>query len=380
MKRDYVKYAILQLILALSIGCSSVSNDYKLINPKNFECLHNGKQISLHTLRNTNGLTMQITNYGARVVSLWVPDRNGKFDDIVLGYDNIEQYIENPGERFLGAAIGRFANRIANGKFTLLDSTYVLPQNNNGQTLHGGEFGLDRVVWYTKYFSENRIQFTYFSVDGEEGFPGNLSIDMTYELTDDNAFIVTYSATTDKATPVNLTHHSFFNLKGEGGGTINNHILKINADYYLPINTFLIPLGYTEEVANSPFDFRTPKCIEADINAKHVQLINAKGYDHNFVLRRESYSELEMAATIYEPLSGREMQVWTSEPGLQFYGGNFFDGKAKGKNSHTHNYREAFALETQRFPDAPNQIAFPSTILNPGDTYTHICKYKFLTK
>ena len=351
-----------------------------LVNEADFNTTVDGKPIDLYTLSNSNGLTMQVTNFGCRVVTLFTPDRLGNMDDIVLGYENIDRYVHNKGERFLGATIGRYGNRIAAGKFTLDGKDYQLSTFNNGQCLHGGDKGFDMVVWNVDSVAKDYILFSYLSKDMEEGFPGNLSVRMSYQLTADNEFRIEYSATTDKATPVNLTHHSFFNLKGEGNGTVNTHELYIAADRYTPVDSVLIPIGELADVTGTPFDFRKPLAIGSRLDEKNEQLDNCRGYDHNFVLSRTSSSDLELAATVYEPSNGRYMEVWTTEPGLQFYGGNFFNGETLGKSGKPYKYREAFALETQHFPDSPNQEGFPSTILHPGETYRHVCVYKFDVK
>lgn len=368
------------LFLSLFSACTEKEQQLSLVNEADFKTTIDGNQVDLYTLSNGQGMTLQVTNFGCRVVTLFVPDRNGKMDDIVLGYENINRYVHNEGERFLGAAIGRYGNRIAAGKFTLGGKEYQLSTYNNGQCLHGGDKGFDMVVWNVDSVAKDYILFSYLSKDMEEGFPGNLSVKMSYKLTNDNEFCIEYSATTDKATPVNLTHHSFFNLKGEGNGTINTHELCIAADKYTPVDSVLIPTGELADVSGTPFDFRTPTQIGARLNENNQQLDNCKGYDHNFVLNRKTASDLEFAASVYEPSNGRYMEVWTTEPGIQFYGGNFFNGKTLGKSGKPYRYRESFALETQHFPDSPNQKGFPSTVLEPGETYKHKCVYKFGVK
>lgn len=363
----------------LSISCIE-KQPLRLVEESNFKTTIDDKPVDLYTLSNDKGMTLQVTNYGCRVVSLFTPDRHGTMADIVLGYENIDRYIHNEGERFLGAAIGRYGNRIAAGRFTLEGKEYQLSTFNNGQCLHGGDKGFDRVVWDVDSVARDYIRFHYFSKDMEEGFPGNLSVQMSYQLTNDNEFRIEYSATTDKATPVNLTHHSFFNLKGEGNGTINSHELCIAADKYTPVDSALIPFGVVVDVAGTPFDFRTPVSIGLRLGESNEQLSNCKGYDHNFVISRKTPHDLEFAASVYEPSNGRYMEVWTTEPGIQFYGGNFFNGQTLGKSGKPYKYREAFALETQHFPDSPNQKNFPSTILKPGDVYRHICVYKLGVK
>lgn len=376
-----MKYTFLLPIMALLLSCSNQKKEeLSLLDKKAFEKELDGKQISLYTLESGNGLTIQVTNFGLRVVSIWAPDKNGAYADVAVGYENIDKYINNTGERFMGPIVGRYANRIAKGKFTIDGQEYNLPINNNGQTLHGGLKGLDMVVWNVDSISNNSIHFSYLSKDGEEGFPGNLKIYVNYILTSDNEFKITYSATTDKPTFVNLSNHSFFNLKGEAGGTITDNLLTIYAGKTTPIDSVLIPTGEISSVDNTPFDFRKPTAIGDRISVDNIQLKNGLGYDHNWVLDRKTENEVELAAELYEPNSGRLLQVYTDQPGLQFYSGNFFDGETNGKFGKPIAYREAIALETQKFPDSPNQPNFPSTRLEPGQTYTHTCIYKFSAK
>lgn len=349
-----------------------------MIRKECFDGVEDGKRIALYTLCGKNGLQLSATNFGARVVELLAPDRDGNCRDVVLGYGSIAQYVHNRGERFLGAVCGRFANRIADGRFRIGDREYQLPRNNNGQTLHGGLKGLDSVVWEVISASKERIVFRYVSEDGEEGFPGRLSIDMCYEVTEANEFKITYRAVTDRPTYVNLTHHSFFNLRGEGQGSINGHVLQIYGSRYIPVDSRLIPEGELAPVAGTPMDFRTPTAIGSRLDQAFGQLEIAGGYDHCWVLDKQKHGEPELAATVWEPESGRRMDVLTDQPGIQFYGGNFFDGKTASKDGRScYEYRGAFALETQHFPDAPNHPAFPSTLLMPGDVYTHCCIYRF---
>ena len=367
------------LASCLAVFSCTHKSEVQLIDAAAFEGEVDGKQVALYTLQEA-GITMQVTNFGARVVSLWTPDKAGNQEDIVLGYNNLDNYVNNPGERFLGAVVGPYANRIAKGTYTIGDQTYNFPQNNNGQTLHGGLKGLDMVVWDVDTVTTNSIVLSYLHPDGQDGMPGNLKIQMTYTLTPENEFRVDYIAQTDKATHVNISHHSFFNLKGEGNGTINDHVLYINASKTTPVDSVLIPTGEIVSVEGTPFDFREPKTIGQDLEVEHDQLKNGAGYDHNWVLDRTTESELEMAASVWEPVSGRYMEVWTDQPALQFYGGNFFDGKTTGKYGRALNYRESIALETQKYPDTPNHTHFPSTLLNPGENYTHVCVYRFGTK
>ena len=365
-------------VTAMAMAACSHRSDVKLFPVSDFQTVVDGKEVSIYTLKNAD-LTMQVTNFGARVVSLWTPDRDGNYEDVVLGYNNIESYVNNTGERFLGAVVGPYANRIAGGTYSIDGEVYNFPQNNNGQTLHGGLKGLDMVVWDVKDVNDTSIVLNYLHADGQDGHPGNLDIEMIYTLTKDNEFKVEYLAGTDKATHVNISHHSFFNLKGEGNGTINDHVLFINASHTTPVNSVLIPSGEVADVTGTPFDFRKPKTIGQDLEVEDEQLANGAGYDHNWVLDRETENELELAAGVYETESGRYMEVWTDQPALQFYGGNFFDGTSYGKYGKTLNYRESIALETQKYPDTPNHSNFPSTLLQPGDVYTHVCVYRFKT-
>ncbi len=365
-------------LLALTVCCEKKCG-VELLPAENFQSEVDGKKTDLYTI--TNGdITMQVTNFGARVVSLWAPDREGNMADIVLGYENIDRYVNNTGERFLGAVVGRVANRIGGGKFTLNGVEYNTPQNNNGQTLHGGEKGVDMVVWDVVEVKPDAIVLHYLATDGEDGFPANLDITMTYTLTANNEFRVDYKATTDAPTVVNLSHHSFFNLKGEAGGTITDHILMLKADKITPVDEFLIPTGEFMSVEGTPFDFREPTAIGERIDADNEQLRNGKGYDLNWVLEREDNGEVMNVATLYEPQSGRAMDVLTDQVGIQFYSGNFFDGTYDGKYGEPLRFRESVALETQKFPDAPNQPSFPSVVLNPEEEYTQVCIYRFYTK
>ena len=369
---------------ALMVGCggnnlSEQEQGLNLMKSENFEGEVDGKKVGLFTL--TNGtITMQVTNFGGRVVSLWTPDREGNMADIVLGYESLDRYVNNAGERFLGAPVGRVANRIGAGKFTLDGKEYNTPLNNNGQTLHGGLKGIDMVVWDVKYVADNAITLHLLSEDGSDGFPGNLDIEMTYTLTDENEFEVTYHAKTDKKTIVNLSHHSFFNLKGEAGGTITDHVLTIKSDYVTPTDANLIPTGELMPVEGTPFDFREPHVIGERIDADNEQLINGKGYDINWVIAREDNGQVETVATLYEPSTGRCMDVASDQVALQFYSGNFFDGSTNGKYGKPLSFRESVALETQKHPDAINHDGFPSIVLNPDEVYTHVCIYKFYTK
>lgn len=374
-----MKRIFIVCIAVVSVIACEVHSGPALFQKEDFKTVIDGDEVSLYTLRN-NELTMQVTNFGARVVALWTPDRKGNMEDIVLGYDNIHDYIDNPGERFLGAVVGPYANRIAGGTYAIGEEVYEFPKNNNGQTLHGGDKGLDLVVWDVKEVTDSSIALSYMHADGQEGMPGNIEILMTYALTSGNEFRVDYSARTDKAVHVNISHHSFFNLKGEGNGTVNDHVLMINASAITPVNEVLIPTGEIMAVEGTPFDFRVPKEIGRDLETDDLQLKNGAGYDHNWILDRLSETGVELAASVYEPVSGRFMEVWTDQPAMQFYGGNFFDGSSEGKYGRALKYRESLALETQKYPDTPNHDSFPSTLLVPGEEYVHTCIYRFSVK
>ncbi len=364
---------------AMFAGCAAEKTDVQLIPAADFETEVDGKPVSLYTLKNGD-LVMQVTNFGARVVSLWVPDRDGNYEDVELGYDNIQSYVDNPGERFLGAVVGPYANRIAGGKFILDGKEYDLPKNDNGQTLHGGMKGVDMVVWDVKSVNDSSILFNYIHPDGQDGFPGNVDIDMTYTLTSGNEFKIEYTAVTDAPTYFNISHHSFFNLKGVGNGTVLDNVMVINASHTTPVDGHLIPTGEIADVTGTPFDFREPHVIGERIGADNEQLKNARGYDHNWILDRKADGDIEFAASVYEPASGRFMEVFTDQPAMQFYSGNFFDGSVAGKYGKPMRYRESLALETQKYPDSPNHPDFPSTRLDPGQVYTHTCIYRFSVK
>lgn len=340
-----------------------------------FQDTIDGKRTDLYILKNSNGMTAAVTNFGGRLVSLLVPDKGGNMTDVVVGFGSVQAYI-NSTEAYFGATIGRFGNRIANGRFTLDGKEYTLFANNGPNTLHGGKKGFGDVVWDATQPNDTSLQLHYIAKDMEEGFPGNLDVTVTYTLTNNNELKLDYKATTDKKTVVNLTNHAFFNLNGEGSGTINSHILQINADQYTPVDSTLIPLGQHQPVAGTPFDFRQPVAIGARVDADNEQLKFGKGYDHNFVLNK-SGKGMTHAATITGDKTGIVMQVYTKEPGLQFYGGNFMQSQNKFKSGAKDDHRTAFCLETQHFPDSPNQPNFPSTVLSPGQTYQTSSVYQF---
>jgi aldose 1-epimerase len=338
-----------------------------------------GKQIFTYLLKNKNGIEARLTNYGATLVSLRVPDRSGKFDDIVLGYDDVNGYAH--GKSYFGATVGRYGNRIANAKFSLHGVTYSLAKNNGENSLHGGTKGFNKVVWSAKDVSANgvsAVQFTYVSNDGEEGFPGTLTAKVVYTLTDANELRLDYDVTTDKDTVQNLTHHSYFNLAGVDHDILG-HELRLNADRYTPVDDTLIPTGELANVQGTPFDFRTPAAIGARINQSNEQLRRGKGYDHNWVLNGKS-GTMRLAAQVVEPASGRAMDVNTTEPGVQFYSGNFLDGSEHGKGGKAYAVRTGFCLETQHFPDSPNHPDFPTTRLKAGQHYRSTTIYKFSVK
>lgn len=338
--------------------------------------------IQLYTLTNQSGVQVKVTNFGAIITSIVVPDRDGKMGDIALGYHHVENYINAVDKPYFGAIVGRYGNRIAKGEFTLDGETYSLAVNNSPNHLHGGVIGFDKVVWNAKAIHGQGwqgVELKYLAKDKEEGYPGNLSITVTYKLDDSNQLAVDYHATTDKATPVNLTQHTYFNLKGEGNGTILDHELMLNASRYTPVDSTLIPTGEIAAVTGTPFDFTVAKAIGRDIGKKDQQLEYGLGYDHNFVLDRDDEG-LTHAATVHEPSSGRVMEIHTTEPGIQFYCGNFLDGRLKGKSGKPYVHRGGFCLETQHYPDSPNQDQFPSTILRPDGVYKTTTVFKFSTK
>jgi aldose 1-epimerase len=338
--------------------------------------MREGRPITLFTLTNAHGLEVKAMTYGAIITSIRVPDRKGQIADIVLGHETPDGYIPNPP--YFGALVGRYANRIANATFTLDGKKYDLAKNDGPNTLHGGVKGFDKVMWEGKAL-KNSVVFTYLSKDGEEGFPGNLKVKVTYTLTDSNELSVDYEATSDKATPLNLSQHSYFNLAGEGTGDILNHEILINADRFTPVDKTLIPTGELRPVKGTPFDFTTSTKIGARIEENYDQLILGHGYDHNFVLNRKG-SGLELAARVYEATSGRVMEVSTTQPGVQFYSGNFLDGTVTGKQGHVYKRRYGLCLETQHYPDSPNHPDFPTTILKPGETFRSKTVFKFSTK
>ncbi|MFY7840626.1 MAG: aldose epimerase family protein [Lacibacter sp.] len=386
MKQHKNRFFLLLSVAAI-MGCNNEAKQTeekqtegaKLPSVEAYTQTIDGKTTSLYILKNKNNMQAAITNYGGRLVSLLVPDAQSNLVDVVVGFDSVQQFKAST-EPYFGATIGRYGNRIAKGKFTLDGKEYTLSTNNGPNTLHGGKKGFQDVVWDAQQVGDSALVLTYLSKDMEEGYPGNLSVKVTYTVTAENELKIDYEATTDKKTVVNLTNHAFFNLNGQGSGTINKHTLWINADLYTPVDSTLIPLGKNQFVANTPFDFRTPTTIGARVDADDVQLKNGKGYDHNFELNKPTGAGLNHAATVTGDKTNIVMDVFTQEPGLQFYGGNFMQSKNTIKGGGKDDFRTAFCLETQHFPDSPNQPSFPSTVLEPGQQYKTSSVYKFSVK
>jgi aldose 1-epimerase len=346
-----------------------------------FGRMPDGQPISLITLRNQNGIEVRVMTYGGIIVSLKTPDRAGKIGDIVLGHDDAAGYFPNP--TFFGAIVGRYGNRIAKGQFTLDGHAYTLPINNPPNSLHGGTVGWDQANWNADTFQGHDgpgVTLTHTSPDGDQGYPGTVKASVTYTLTDDNRLKIEYSATTDKPTVINVTQHSYFNLSAGASPDILSHRLMLNAAKYTPVDDGLIPTGDLAPVDNTPFDFRTPTPIGQRIGDQDQQLKRGKGYDHNFVLTRLNVGGLELAARVEDPTSGRTLEVLTTQPGIQFYSGNFLDGTIAGKGGVKYAQRSGFCLETQHFPDSPNHPAFPSTVLRPGETYASTTVWHFDVK
>ncbi len=379
-KKLYVwcRNSLLSFAVVAWAGCASVSPPRDEISERAFGQTKEGTRVSLFTLRNARGAEARISNYGGLVISLKVPDRNGKLVVVVLGYDNLASYLkETP---YFGALIGRYGNRIAKGKFTLDGKEYTLAVNNGPNALHGGLKGFDKVVWAPSVLTTPNgpgLKLAYLSRDGEEGYPGNLSVTVVYTLTEDNALRVDYTATTDKSTVINLTQHSYFNLAGKGD--ILNHVVMIPADKFTPVDSTLIPSGELRPVEGTPFDFRIPTAIGARIGQNDEQLKFGNGYDHNFVINKP-FGDLGLMARVYEPVTGRVLEVLSTEPGLQFYSGNFLDGKITGKYGQVYNFRHGFCMEPQHYPDSPNKPEFPSVVLKPGETYRNTILFKFSTQ
>jgi aldose 1-epimerase len=368
-------------LAALLAGCASAAKSPSAASSRTYGTLSDGTVVTAYKLSNANGMTTEILDYGGIMLGLTAPDRNGNLADVMLGFDNLADYESK--SPYFGCLVGRYGNRIANGKFTLDGRTCTLATNNDPGgipcALHGGEKGFDKRMWKASPVSRadaQGVRLTYTSADGEEGYPGNLKVTVHYWLTDANTLRIEYEAYTDKATPINLTQHNYHHLAGEGSGTVNDHLVMIVADKYTPVNAGLIPTGELAPVAGTPFDFTKPTPIGERVNADNVQIKYGGGYDHNWVLNNQD-GDMAMAAEVFEPKSGRVMQVWTTEPGLQFYGGNFLDGTLTGKSGKTYEHRSGFCMETQHYPDSPNQPNFPSTILEPGKVYKSATEYRF---
>ncbi len=385
MRTGNISFILSSLVVIAALGCnapagkvqegktdSSSHSAGQIPDASGFDQTVDGKSVKLYTLKNKD-ITVAITNYGGRIVSLVVPDKKGALQDVVLGYKDLKTY-QKPKEPYFGALIGRYGNRIAKGKFMLNGKACQLDINDGVNTLHGGFKGFFSQVWAAKQINAATLELSLNSKDGEGGYPGNLSVKVTYSLTADRALKISYNATSDKNTVLNLTNHAYFNLSGAGSKTITDHTVQINASTYTPVDTTLIPTGRLESVTGTPFDFTKARLISAGINDKDQQLKNGKGYDHNFVLLSNSLP----AAVVSSPLTGIKMEVFTIEPGLQFYTGNFLTGKdADGKGGAAYGYRSAFCMETQHFPDSPNQPSFPSTLLKPGTVYSTNTTYRF---
>ena len=375
---QWLKILAVSLSAAALVGCthpSKPSQQQGQIIVKPFGQTKDGTAVSLYTLRNNKGAEAAICNYGGLVIFLKVPDRHGHLGDVVLGYDDLDGYLKDTP--YFGALIGRYGNRIAKGKFTLEGKEYTLATNNGPNALHGGLKGFDKVVWEPRILASLEgpsLELKYVSKDGEEGYPGTLSVTAVYTLTADNGLKVEFIATTDKDTILNLTHHSYFNLAGKGD--ILNHQVMLPADKFTPVGDTLIPTGELKPVQGTPFDFRTPTAIGARIGQDDEQLKFGKGYDHNWVFNKPT-GQLGLMARVYELASGRVMEVWSTEPGLQFYSGNFLDGTIKGKGGWVYQFRNGFCMEPQHYPDSPNHPTFPTVVLKPGEVYKNTIIYKF---
>ena len=353
-------------------GQSATDSMKASITEKPFGNYYNAP-VTEYTLTNSSGMQVSILNYGGTITKLMVPDRNGKMGDVVLGFETFGGYMQKK-DPYIGALVGRYANRIANAKFTMDGKTYKLAPNNSGNSLHGGNVGFDKVIWTSEKIGDSSLKLTYQSKDGEEGYPGNLNVQVIYTLGADNSLKIDYTATTDQATPVNLTNHSYFNLSAGKDSTVLDHVLKLDADKYTPVNDQLIPTGQIANVKGTPLDFTTPKAIGKDIGSVKG------GFDHNWILNKRG-TELQEAATVYDPGSGRYMEVLTTQPGIQFYSGNFLNGDLQlTKEGQIYIPHSGLCLETQHYPDSPNEPSFPNTILRPGETYKQTTVYKFSVK
>lgn len=390
--RYHVKLGLLLILGVQLIGCKNSKKNQvdktkqtvevitkdsiaTLLDSSDFDTIVNGKEVELYWIQNAN-IKAAFTNYGGRLVGLWVPDQNGKMTDVVVGMDNVKAFMTS-SEPYFGATIGRVGNRIAKGQFTLNDKNYQVPINNGENALHGGGSGFEDKVWDAEKVDAATLVLRYHSIDGEQGFPGNLEVKVTYSITSKDGLKMEYEASTDSPTIVNLTNHAFFNLNGEGSGSIVDHRLQIYADQYTPVDEGLIPTGELKPVEGTPFDFTTPHTIGQRIETENIQLKNGMGYDHNFVLNGTQKGGMNYVARVVGDKSGIVMDVISEEPGVQFYSGNFMEGKNQFKSGATDEFRTAFALETQHFPDAPNQSNFPQITLNPGEKYHTVSVYTF---
>jgi aldose 1-epimerase len=376
--------AVLALVVALLAGSASAAprEHRPTITKEFFGFTPNHQRVDRYTLTNSSGMQVKIITYGGIVQSVRVPDRHGRMANVALGFATLDDYISTGNSPYFGALIGRYANRIAKGTFTLDGVTYHLPINNPPNSLHGGTVGFDKRVWRATPLQGKHtvgLELRLTSPDGDQGYPGTLRVRAVYTLTNRNQIRIDYHATTDKATVVNLTNHSYFNLDGEGAGTIYDHVLRINADRYTPVDATLIPTGALDPVAGTPLDFRRPTPIGARIRTNFQQLLFGQGYDHNFVLNRKNDRSLVLAAKVSDRRNGRVLEMFTDQPGIQFYSGNFLDGTLVGTGGRVYRQSDGFALETQHFPDSPNKPAFPSTVLRPGQTYRTTTVYRFST-
>jgi aldose 1-epimerase len=360
-----------------------MSTFHRSVHKSKFGVMSDGAEVDEYILTNARGAQVRVITYGGIITSIWVPDRSGHLANVALGLDTLADY-EHNNAPYLGCIAGRFANRIAEGKFTLDGTAYTLAINNGPNHLHGGLKGLDKRVWQGEAAEEHDrvgVVLRYVSPDGEEGYPGTVTIQVRYSWTDDTALVIDYHATTDKPTILNLTNHTYFNLAGESSGRIDGHLMQLNADYYTPVHETMIPTGELASVAGTPFDFRAPRLIGPGLRANHPQIARGFGYDHNFVINRAGAGAgaLAQAARVYAPTTGRVMEVWTTEPGVQFYAGNFLDRKLVGRAGRVYRQNDGLCLETQHYPDSPNQADFPSVVLRPGATLTSQTVYRFST-
>ena len=374
MKRILTTLAAAALLVACSTKPALTLSG---LDPEAFVGEKNGKATALYTLTNANGMEVCITNFGGRLVSVMVPDKDGKMVDVILGFDNVNDYMTKPSD--FGASIGRYANRIAGGKFVLDGETVVLDQNDGENCLHGGAEGWQYQVYEAEQLDAQTLKLTMHSPDGEMGFPGNVTAVVTYTLTDDNAIDIAYSGTTDKPTVLSMTNHAYFNLSGNHAVEGTDQLLYVNADTFTPANGKLIPTGEMRPVDGTPFDFRTPKAIGQDINADYEQLVLGNGYDHNWVLNTAG-DVTKVALSVYSPVTGILLEEYTDQPGVQVYTGNFLTGMVAGKHGVKYPKRASVCIETQLFPDTPNRPEWPTATLRPGETYTHRCIYKFSVK